>query len=190
MPKPTIQTRVRRPLALTRRARLGTYPSCRELRYRVRPQAHANAGGSGEQAGPRRRILVVDDEPAIRTLCRVNLALSGMEVLEAASGRAAVELARAELPDLILLDVMLPGETGWDVASTLAGDDRTRDIPVVFLTAMADESDLVRGKDHGAVGYITKPFDPVGLGDTVEVTLDRLARGEREQLRSEITDGR
>ena len=189
MPMPTTQTRMRRPLALTRRARLGSRPPRRELRYRMVPQGQGTAGGAGEQPGSRRRVLVVDDEPAIRTLCRVNLGLSGMEVLEAASGRAAVEVARAELPDLILLDIMLPGETGWDVATTLADDPRTRDIPVVFLTAMADENDLARGRDHGAVGYITKPFDPVGLGDTVEVTLERLARGEREQLRSEITDG-
>jgi len=152
----------------------------------MEPQGRGNAAGAGEEARPPRRILVVDDEPAIRTLCRVNLALSGMEVLEAADGNAAIELARTELPDLILLDVMLPGETGWDVAAVLGSDARTRDIPVVFLTAMADESDLVRGRDHGAVGYITKPFDPVGLGDTVEVTLERLARGEREQMRSEI----
>ena len=183
----TTQTRMRRPLALTQRARLGARPVRRELRYRMHPQGYGNTGGAGEEARPRRRILVVDDEPAIRTLCRVNLGLSGMEVLEAANGQAAVEVARAELPDMILLDIMLPGETGWDVAAALGNDARTRDIPVVFLTAMADESDLVRGRDHGAVGYITKPFDPVGLGDTVEVTLERLARGEREQLQSEIT---
>jgi DNA-binding response OmpR family regulator len=187
MPTTTTQTRTRRPLALTQRARPAARPPRRELRYRMQPRGRGNAGSAGEQARPRRRVLVVDDEPAIRTLCRVNLGLSGMEVLEAANGKTAVEVAHAELPDLILLDVMLPGETGWDVAKALADDARTQTIPIVFLTAMADESDLVRGRDHGAVGYITKPFDPVGLGDTVEVTLDRLARGEREQMRSEIT---
>ncbi len=186
MPTSKTQTRIRRPLALTQRARLGARPPRRELRYRMAPQGGGDTGGAGEEVSPRRRILVVDDEPAFRTLCRVNLGLSGMDVLEAANGKAAIEVAVAELPDLILLDVMLPGETGWDVAAALGEDARTRDIPVVFLTAMADESDLVRGREHGAVGYITKPFDPVGLGDTVEVTLERLARGEREQLRSEI----
>jgi CheY-like chemotaxis protein len=187
MPIPTTQTRRRRPLALARQSRLGAHPAARGVRYRMQPQRRGNAGSAGEQPGVRRRVLVVDDEPAIRTLCRVNLGLSGMEVLEAADGQTAVELARAEAPDLILLDVMLPGETGWDVATALGADARTRDIPVVFLTAMADENDLARGRDHGAVGYVTKPFDPVGLGDIVAVTLDRLARGEREQLRSEIT---
>jgi CheY-like chemotaxis protein len=186
MPTSTTQIPIRRPLALTRRARTGVRAPGRELRYRMPPQGHGDTGGTGEEARPRRRILVVDDEPAIRTLCRVNLGLSGMDVLEAANGPSAIELARTRQPDLILLDVMLPGETGWDVAAVLGEDEVTRDIPVVFLTAMADESDLMRGRDHGAVGYITKPFDPVGLGDTVEVTLERLARGEREQLRSEI----
>jgi DNA-binding response OmpR family regulator len=186
MPTSTTQTRKRRPFALSQRARLGAR-SRRELRYRMDPDDHGEARATGEQPPLRRRVLVVDDEPAIRTLCRVNLGLAGMEVLEAANGRAAVEVALAEQPDLILLDIMLPGETGWDVATALANDDRTRDIPVVFLTAMADESDLVRGRDHGAVGYITKPFDPVSLGDAVEVTLERLARGEREQMQSEIT---
>ena len=186
MPTTTIQTRRRRPLALSQRARLGARPR-RELRYRTDPDDHGDAGAAGEHPPSRRRVLVVDDEPAIRTLCRVNLGLSGMDVLEAANGHTAVELARAERPDLILLDIMLPGETGWDVATALGNDERTREIPVVFLTAMADESDLVRGRDHGAVGYITKPFDPVSLGDAVEVTLERLARGEREQMQAEIT---
>jgi DNA-binding response OmpR family regulator len=187
MPKTAIPTR--RPLGLRTHTRLGARPLRQELRFRVHPERRGD-GVAGEQAPTRRRVLVVDDESAIRTLCRVNLGLSGMEVVEAGTGQAAVELARATLPDLILLDVMLPGETGWDVASVLAEDARTREIPIVFLTAMADESDLVRGRDHGAVGYITKPFDPVGLGDTVERTLERLARGERDQLRSEITDNR
>jgi CheY-like chemotaxis protein len=187
MPKTSIRTR--RPLGLTARSRSGARPLRRELRFRVHPDRR-DSGVAGEQAPPRRRVLVVDDESAIRTLCRVNLGLSGMEVLEAGTGQAAVDMARAELPDLILLDIMLPGETGWDVASVLADDPATREIPIVFLTAMADESDLIRGRDHGAVGYITKPFDPVGLGETVERTLERLARGERDQLRSEITDNR
>ena len=186
---PKTSTRTRRPLGLAARTRLSARPLRRELRFRTHPERRTD-GAAGGQAPTRRRVLVVDDESAIRTLCRVNLGLSGMDVLEAGTGQAAVAVARAELPDLILLDVMLPGETGWDVAAVLADDPSTREIPIVFLTAMADESDLVRGRDHGAVGYITKPFDPVGLGETVERTLERLARGERDQLRSEITDTR
>jgi DNA-binding response OmpR family regulator len=144
-------------------------------------------GGAGEAARTGYRVLVVDDEPAIRTLVRVNLGVAGMQVVEAADGESAVRMALETHPDLILLDVMLPGETGWDVATELAQHADTREIPLVFLTAMADDGDLVRGQAQGAVGYITKPFDPVGLSAIVERTLERIARGERDQLQAEIT---
>ena len=74
---------------------------------------------------------------------------------------------------------MLPGATGWEVASELAEDAATREIPVIFLSAMADVTDLERGRQHGAVGYVTKPFDPVRIADRIEETLQRIARGER-----------
>jgi DNA-binding response OmpR family regulator len=126
----------------------------------------------------------------MRTLCRVNLVASGMDVLEAADGVEALEVAAAEQPDLVLLDVMLPGISGWDVATALAERPETRKIPVIFLSARADHADLVRGQEHGAVGYVTKPFDPVGIADVVERTLERVSRGERDQLRAEITGDR
>jgi CheY-like chemotaxis protein len=130
-----------------------------------------------------RRILVVDDEPSIRLLCRVNLAAAGMEVLEAGDGRRAIEVARTTDPDLVLLDVMMPGIDGWGVASELAEDERTRDLPVVFLTARAERADRRRGYELGGVGYLLKPFDPVTLADVLDEILDRIRRGEREQLR-------
>lgn len=120
-------------------------------------------------------------------LCRVNLSASGMEVLEAPDGEAGLELARRELPDLVLLDVMMPGRDGWSVARALAEDPRTREIPIVFLTARADAADRRRGQQLGGVGYVVKPFDPVRIGRVVEDVLSRLERGEREQLRSGIT---
>jgi DNA-binding response OmpR family regulator len=132
-------------------------------------------------------VLVIDDERAIRLLCRVNLAASGMEVLEADNGRAGLELARTERPDLVLLDVMMPGVDGWTVARELAASEETRDIPVVFLTARADPADKRLGEQLGGVGYLVKPFDPVSIGDFVENVLSRLERGEREQLRREIS---
>ena len=133
---------------------------------------------------------MVDDERAIRLLCRVNLAASGMEVIEAADGRAGLELARKERPDLVLLDVMMPDVDGWTVARELAEGMETRDIPVVFLTARADTADKRLGEQLGGVGYLVKSFDPVLIGDYVEDVLSRIERGEREQLRREISSGR
>jgi CheY-like chemotaxis protein len=173
----------RRPLRLHERRRS-------ERRWRDAPDSESLGGGGGRRQTTRRRILVADDELTLRALCRVNLIASGMDVLEARDGHEALELAAAERPDLILLDVMMPGPSGWEVAAMLAADERTREIPVVFLTARAECADRVRGRELGAVGYLTKPFDPVGLGDLVERTLERIANGEREQLRAEITDDR
>ncbi|HSB39692.1 MAG TPA: response regulator [Gaiellaceae bacterium] len=132
-------------------------------------------------------MLVVDDEHAIRLLCRVNLAASGIDVLEAEDGRQALELARTERPDLVLLDVMMPDVDGWTVARELAADDQTRDIPVVFLTARAEAADKRMGEQLGGVGYLVKPFDPVSIGDYVDDVLDRIERGERDELRRGIT---
>lgn len=132
-------------------------------------------------------MLVVDDEHAIRLLCRVNLAASGIDVLEAEDGRRALELARTERPDLVLLDVMMPDVDGWTVARELAADDQTRDIPVVFLTARAEAADKRMGEQLGGVGYLVKPFDPVSIGDYVDDVLDRIDRGERDELRRRIT---
>ena len=135
-------------------------------------------------------MLVVDDERAIRLLCRVNLAASGMDVLEASDGRQALEVARKARPDLVLLDVMMPEVDGWTVARELAADEETREIPIVFLTARADPSDRRLGEQLGGVGYVVKPFDPVSIGDYVESVLVRVERGERDQLRRGISSER
>jgi DNA-binding response OmpR family regulator len=134
-------------------------------------------------------VLVIDDERSIRMLCRINLAASGMEVLEAADGADGIELARKEKPDLILLDVMMPGLEGWEVARRLARDEETSEIPIVFLTARAGLEDRRLGEQVGGVGYVVKPFDPVEIGSLIESVLTRLERGEREQLRREMTKG-
>ena len=139
-----------------------------------------------QQAEERRRILVVDDEPSIRLLTRVNLGASGIDVLEAPDGEAGIEIARRERPDLVLLDVMMPGTDGWDVARRLARDDTTADIPIVFLTARAEQADRVQGRELGGVAYLLKPFDPVALADVLEGILGRIGRGEVEQLRDEM----
>jgi DNA-binding response OmpR family regulator len=120
-------------------------------------------------------------------LCRVNLSASGIDVLEAENGLAALELAKRERPDLVLLDVMMPDVDGWTVARKLADDERTREIPVVFLTARAESADKRMGQQLGGVGYIVKPFDPVTIGEFVERVIERVERGEREQLTRDIS---
>ncbi len=131
------------------------------------------------------RVLVIDDEAPIRLLCRVNLEAEGMEVLEAADGPTGLETARSETPDVILLDVMMPGLDGWRVAEELLDDERTEQIPIVFLTARAELRDRARGIDLGGVDYVTKPFNPVELAPLVRDLTARVARGERDDLRRE-----
>ena len=136
----------------------------------------------------RMRVLVVDDESSIRALCRVNLQLAGLDVLEAEDGHEALQQVEQERPDLVLLDVMMPRLDGWQVAQSLASGDATRDVPIVFLSARAGQDDRRQGFDAGGVGYVVKPFDPVTLAETLRLTLDRLQRGEREALRREMLE--
>ena len=131
------------------------------------------------------KVLVVDDEAPIRLLCRVNLEAERMEVLEAPDGESGLEAARAERPDVVLLDVMMPGMDGWQVAERLVDDEATSHIPIVFLTARAELRDWARGLELGGVDYITKPFNPVELASIVESLLERVRRGERDELRRE-----
>jgi two-component system alkaline phosphatase synthesis response regulator PhoP len=131
------------------------------------------------------RVLVVDDEAPIRLLCRVNLEAEGMEVLEAGDGESGLDKARTERPDVILLDVMMPGRDGWQVAEELLGDDKTSGIPIVFLTARAEVKDRARGLDLGGIDYVTKPFNPIELAPLVEDLVQRVEGGDRDELRRE-----
>ncbi|MDF2750233.1 MAG: DNA-binding response regulator [Gaiellaceae bacterium] len=131
------------------------------------------------------RVLVIDDEAPIRLLCRVNLEAEGMVVLEAADGPSGLALAQEQLPDLVLLDVMMPGLDGWGVAERMLEGEETARIPIIFLTARAEFRDRARGLDIGGVDYITKPFNPVELAPLVRGLLERLDRGERDELRHE-----
>jgi DNA-binding response OmpR family regulator len=131
------------------------------------------------------RVLVIDDEAPIRLLCRVNLEAEGMEVLEASDGPTGLEKARNEEPDVILLDVMMPGLDGWQVAEELLDSDSTSAIPIVFLTARAEVRDRARGLDLGGIDYVTKPFNPIELAPLVLDLIDRVDRGERDELRRE-----
>jgi len=131
------------------------------------------------------KVLVIDDEEPIRLLCRVNLQLEDMEVLEAADGPTGLDQAREHRPDVILLDVMMPGLDGWRVAEQLLDDERTNEIPIIFLTARAEFRDRARGLDIGGVDYVTKPFNPLELAPLVRQLLDRIEKGERDELRGE-----
>ena len=110
------------------------------------------------------RVLVIDDDPAIREVVRLSLSLvGGFEVDEAGSGREGAATARATVPDAVLLDVMMPGTDGPATLELLRGQDSTRHVPVVFLTAklMREERDRLEGM--GAAGVLAKPFDPIAL---------------------------
>jgi two-component system, OmpR family, alkaline phosphatase synthesis response regulator PhoP len=131
------------------------------------------------------KVLVIDDEAPIRLLCRVNLEAEGMNVIEAADGPSGLDKARDESPDVILLDVMMPGLDGWRVAEQLLEDERTVGIPIIFLTARAEFRDRARGLDIGGIDYVTKPFNPLELAPLVEGLLDRIDRGEKDELRAE-----
>ena len=130
-------------------------------------------------------MLVIDDEAPIRLLCRVNLEAEGMQVLEAADGPSGLEMARTETPDVILLDVMMPALDGWRVAEQLLDEEATQNIPIIFLTARAEFRDRARGLDIGGIDYVTKPFNPLELAALVNDMLDRIARGEGDDLRRE-----
>ena len=123
-------------------------------------------------------ILVIDDEKDLIELVRYNLEKEGFDVVGAADGKAGLEVAREHRPDLILLDLMMPGLDGLEVCRRLRADGRTAGIPVILLTAKATEADRVVGLEMGADDYITKPFSPRELVARVKTRLRRAAGGE------------
>jgi len=122
------------------------------------------------------RILAVEDEEDILELVRYNLAREGYEVLCAPSGEKALEIARSQHPDLVVLDLLLPGLDGLEVCRLLKRDPATQNIAVVMLTAKGEESDIVAGLELGADDYITKPFSPRVLIARVRAVLRRRAQ--------------
>jgi len=120
-------------------------------------------------------ILVVEDEPAIQELIAVNLEHAGHRVLRAASVPQAEEHVRNALPDLVLLDCMLPGLSGVSYAKQLRANERTRDVPIIMLTARASEQDKILGLESGADDYVTKPFSPRELLARIKAVMRRRA---------------
>ena len=124
------------------------------------------------------KIVVADDDADIRDLVVFKLEQSGHEVVPVSDGAAAVVACRAELPDLAVLDVMMPGMSGVDACRELRADPTLARIPVILLTARAQESDIERGFSAGADDYVVKPFSPRELASRVDAVLER--SGSRE----------
>jgi len=123
------------------------------------------------------RVLVVDDEPDIVALVAYHLAKAGYRVATASSGTDALESARRERPAIIVLDLMLPGMSGYEVLEQLRANDATRDVAVLMLTARREEADRIQGLSLGADDYLTKPFSPQELVLRVGAILRRLSAG-------------
>lgn len=135
------------------------------------------------------RILVVEDEPEIQELIRYNLTREGYRVCLATSGEEALAAVRRDPPDLILLDLMLPGVDGLEVCRRLKGDPATRAIPVVILTAKSEEADVVSGLELGADDYLPKPFSPRVLVARIRAVLRRARHEPPEAFATIEIDG-
>ena len=121
----------------------------------------------------KRTILIVDDEEDVLDLLQLVFETSGFEVRRASTGKSAVSSAYEQPPDVVLLDVMMPEMDGWQVLRTLKGDERTRKVPVVMLSARAERRDKMIGLQEGAEGYIAKPFSPAEVVREVQRFLER-----------------
>lgn len=126
----------------------------------------------------KKHILVVDDEEDILELVEYNLRKAGFEVTTVNSGAQVVATARARVPDLVVLDLMLPGLDGHELCALLKNDPKTRSVPIVMLTAKSQESDVVVGLDQGADDYVTKPFSPKVLLARIQAVLRRRNEGQ------------
>lgn len=129
------------------------------------------------------RVLVVEDEEDLASLVQLNLQLSGYEVTTAPNGRVALDRITQHRPDVVLLDVMMPLVDGWQVLRELKEDPQTQDIPVIMLTALSEERDLIRGHLQGAVRYVTKPFEMQALVATIETALAPADEAELQERR-------
>ena len=122
------------------------------------------------------RVLVVDDDPVILELLRINFEIEGFEVFSASDGQEGLERARADRPDVVLSDIMMPRLDGLQLLARLRDDPATAGVPVVLLSAKAQNAEVQRGLALGADDYVTKPFDPLELIDRVNAVLARSRR--------------
>jgi len=133
-----------------------------------------------------KKILAVDDEKHIVRLVQVNLERQGYEVVTANDGREALEKVASENPDLVVLDVMMPYMDGFEVLQNLRRDPKTRDIPVIMLTAKAQDADVFRGWQSGVDCYLTKPFNPMELISFVKRIFNSMSDGGADGGRYDI----
>ncbi|MEY2591924.1 MAG: hypothetical protein QOJ67_3908 [Acidimicrobiaceae bacterium] len=124
---------------------------------------------------PDSTVLVVDDDPVILKLLEVNFEMEGFTVLVAHDGEEGIEVARNDRPDLIVSDIMMPKRSGLELVAELKGDPDTSDIPIILLSAKAQNADVRSGLDSGADDYVTKPFEPLDLVDRVNRLLEARA---------------
>ena len=122
------------------------------------------------------KILIAEDEPDIRELVAFTLRFAGHEVVAGSNGEEAVQLASQEMPDLILMDVRMPRMTGYDACRVMKANPKLKDIPVVFLSAKGQESEIQTGLDAGAEEYLLKPFAPDQLTERVKAILSKFGK--------------
>ncbi len=132
------------------------------------------------------KLLIIEDEADIRELISFNLEMSGYDVIKARDGEEGLSTARSEKPDLIILDLMLPGMDGLKVCSHLKKDQDTKDIPIIMLTARSEDDDIINGLETGADDYITKPFSPRILIARVKAALRRVQTESEEKTGNRI----
>jgi two-component system alkaline phosphatase synthesis response regulator PhoP len=118
-------------------------------------------------------VLLVEDDPVILKLLEVNFELEGYSVLLAHDGAEGIDLARSSAPDLIISDIMMPNVSGLELVKALKGDDATKRIPIILLSAKAQTADIRAGMEAGADDYVTKPFEPLELVEHVQALLAR-----------------
>lgn len=138
---------------------------------------------------PREKIVVVDDEEDILELVEFNLAKEGYRISCKRSGEEALDYVRSNPPDLVILDLMLPGVDGLDVCRSLKGDPKTKHIPVVILSAKGEEADVVTGLELGADDYVIKPFSPRVLSARVKNALRKSRGGQQDESAPLTIDG-
>ncbi|PKQ28453.1 MAG: hypothetical protein CVT63_02600 [Candidatus Anoxymicrobium japonicum] len=136
--------------------------------------------------GDKQKVLIVEDEPLVNEMITKSLRLEGYQVESARTGEEGLAKAKDTNPDLVLLDILLPKIDGWEVLTKMRDNSRTRGIPIIMLTALADEKSKVQGLRGGADDYITKPFSALELIARVETVLKRSGRGDARTARSRI----